>query len=213
MSQLTILFHWPALFPGACFLLCIWKALNNLLIFISFSRDSCSGLGTQVPGESGHRGKARFWDMWLQFGKSNSLPPLAAILGCLSPPGHLRPPTHLSTDHSHKLYLGACSQPCRHQALSTNTHQLCLQVICCLWGRPVSKQTVIIRRTGAAGPQPRGSKPRQSAGEGLLDVALQPKPAGGAGLPKRRRQQWAQSPSRGEGLGGWHFGGPASSSE
>lgn len=104
--------------------------------------------------------------MWLQFGKSNSLPPLATIPGCLSPPGHLRPPTHPSTDHSHKLDLGACSQPCRHQALSTNRHQLCLQIICRLWGRPVSKQIVTIRRTGAAVPQPRGSKPRRSAGEG-----------------------------------------------
>lgn len=56
-SQLPLLFHGPASFPGACSLLSIQKALNNLLISISFSRDSCSGLGPQIPGESGHGGR------------------------------------------------------------------------------------------------------------------------------------------------------------
>ena len=85
----------------------------------------------------------------------------------------------------------------------------------------MSKQITTIHGMGArvgeaqraVGAQPRGSKARQSAGEGPRDVALQLKPARGTESPKRRRQPCTLGPSRGDGLGGWHPGGPVSSSE
>lgn len=65
----------------------------------------------------------------------------------------------------------------------------------------------------AAGAQPRGSKARQSAGEGPQDVALQLKPAGGQSHPREggSRARWA--PAEGMAWEGGIPGGPVSSSE
>lgn len=74
----------------------------------------------------------------------------------------------------------------------------------------MSKQTVIIRRGQGLQDPSRGSKPRQSAGEGLLDVALQPKPAGGAGLLTQEKEAAVGTePQQRGGFGRVAFRGPS----